>query len=171
MRWDVIGVQLVLLKTNPTWSNKMSSKIAKQMIAMINNEDDFMFVVLDVKMKEDAQQYLKTLLDSLMPMFRNGSIVSVNLNTDMFEVSSCMSAQALLESTRDQLKQYGDFEGDCDIDDEVLEDYYHDNWKLQQVQLLVLPDKDGKLVEWLMFQCGDEDVYCLLNSMTVDDEE
>lgn len=63
----------------------MSSKIAKQMIAMINNEDDFMFVVLDVKMKEDAQQYLKTLLDSLMPMFRNGSIVSVNLNTDMFE--------------------------------------------------------------------------------------
>ena len=106
-----------------------------------------------------------------MPMFRNGSIVSVNLNTDMFEVSSCMSAQALLESTRDQLKQYGDFEGDCDIDDEVLEDYYHDNWKLQQVQLLVLPDKDGKLVEWLMFQCGDEDVYCLLNSMTVDDEE
>ena len=149
----------------------MSNKIVKQMIAMINNEDDFAFVVLDVKMKKDAQQYLKPLLDSLMPMFRNGSIVSVNLNPDMFEVATCMSAQALLESTRDQLKQYGDFEGDCDIDDEVLDDYYHDNWKLQQVQLLVLPDKDGKLVKWLMFQCGDEDVYCLSNDMIVEDEE
>ena len=79
----------------------MSNKIAKQMIAMINNEDDFAFVVLDVKMKKDAQQYLKPLLDSLMPMFRNGSIVSVNLNPDMFEVATCMSAQGLLESTRD----------------------------------------------------------------------
>ena len=48
VRWGVIGVQLVLLKTNPTWSNKMSSKIAKQMIAMINTEEDFMFVVLNL---------------------------------------------------------------------------------------------------------------------------
>ena len=167
----MIGVQLVLLKTNPAWSNKMSSKIAKQMIAMINTEEDFMFVVLNVKMKEDAQQYLKPLVESLMPMFRNGSIVSVNLNTDMFEVEPCMNAQAVVERTRDELKQYGDFEGDCDIDDEVLENYSHANWKLQEVQLFVRQDKDGKWVKRLLFQCGNEDVYCLLNSMTVDDEE